>query len=254
MRPPTTLQALKKAFTGLVRRRKLGRKRVVVWVKPLTPEEAIGRTRRKDYPILRGRERVIEASVLGGRGQAFTDSPADYRGTLAGVLRLPLQDSRDRALFTAVVNAVCGALRLAPGTLHCRDADPERCGRRIASDILAERGRCRVCLVGNNPAIAASLAAAHGRRNLRILDLDPERIGGKAAGVLIEDGEAARDDALRWADLVLLTGTTLVNGTLEGLLRSLRRLRKPYRIFGITISGAAALLKLPRTCPYGRDA
>ena len=55
---------------------------MTVLAKPLTPEEAIGKPGRRDFPILEGKERVIEATVLGARGQAFTDSASDFEGRL----------------------------------------------------------------------------------------------------------------------------------------------------------------------------
>ena len=38
---------------------------VTVLAKPLTPEEAIGIPGRRDFPIIIGKERVIEATLLG---------------------------------------------------------------------------------------------------------------------------------------------------------------------------------------------
>ena len=43
---------------------------VTVFAKPLTPEEAIGNPGRRDFPILIGKERVIEATVRESRGHA----------------------------------------------------------------------------------------------------------------------------------------------------------------------------------------
>ena len=37
---------------------------VSVEVKALTAEEAIGRPQRKDFPIIEGKERLIEANIL----------------------------------------------------------------------------------------------------------------------------------------------------------------------------------------------
>jgi len=239
-------------FLELAREKGLTRERVAVSVKPLTPEEAIGCTKRKDYPILKGKERVIEASVLGAKGQVFTDSPSDFSGTLGGVLRLGLHDSRNRALVADVINAACRALGIAAGTVHCKDAGPERCATKIAAGILLRRGRCRVGLIGLQPAMAARLVRTFGRTNVRILDRNPANIGTVKCGILIEGGEG--EALARWADVVLITGTTLVNGTLDPILRMVRRHDGEFLIYGITIAGASALLGLPRVCHCGRDA
>jgi len=248
-----TLKKVRDAFRKLVRERGLACKRLTVSVKPLTPEEAIGRVKRKDYPIIRGKERIIEASVLGGKGQAFTDSPAGFSGTLGGVLRLPLNNGRNRALVVAAINAACRALGLASGTVHCKGGDPERCGEKIAEDILSQYGICRVGVVGFNPAIAAHLVQALGDKNVRILDLDEANIGKLKFGVRIEDGASAAGDMVRWADIVLATGTTLVNGTVDQLLRGVRKHAKEWRLYGITCAGASALIGLPRLCHFGRN-
>ena len=210
MRNNATLEKARSVFRKLVRERGLSRERLTVSVKPLTPEEAIGRTKRKDYPILKGKERVIEAAVLGAKGQVFTDSPSDFSGTLGGVLRLGLRDSRSRALAAAVINAACRALGIASGTVHCKDAEPERCAAKIAADIMLRRGRCRVGLIGLQPAVAASLVRSFGRANVRILDRNPANIGSVKFGVRIGDGGSGAQGLARWADLVLITGTTMV--------------------------------------------
>ena len=248
-----TLEKARAVLRKLVRERGLARKRVTVSVKPLTPEEAIGRTKRKDYPILKGKERVIEASVLGSKGQVFTDSPSDYSGTLGGVLRLGLRDSRSRALVVAVINAACRAMGIAAGTVHCKDAEPERCAAKIAADILLRRGRCRVGLIGLQPAIAAKLVRTFGRGNVHILDRNPANIGSMKCGVRIGGGRGDAQALARWADVVLITGTTLVNGTFDSLLKLVRRHDKEVIIYGITIAGSAALLGLPRVCHCVRD-
>lgn len=53
-----------------------------VTCRALSPEEAIGTTRRKDFPILTGKEVMLQAQVGDGRGQVFTSSPSMFDGTL----------------------------------------------------------------------------------------------------------------------------------------------------------------------------
>ena len=55
---------------------------VVITCKALNKEEAIGNPLHNDYPIQTGKERIIEANLLGKRGQAFSDAYFDYRGKL----------------------------------------------------------------------------------------------------------------------------------------------------------------------------
>jgi hypothetical protein len=68
-----TLEVVRAAFARIVAEEGLGDRRLAVRARPLDPAEAIGRPARRDYPILTGVERVIEAFVVDARGQAFTD-------------------------------------------------------------------------------------------------------------------------------------------------------------------------------------
>ncbi|MCP4725589.1 MAG: hypothetical protein GY863_11160, partial [bacterium] len=100
---------------------------VSVHVKTLTPEEAIGNPERRDFTIIIGRERVIEAQVRSAKAQVFTDSPGEYEGKLSDVLKIPLSSNRERAIFIAALNAVLKYLGVVEKTIHCRDEDPENC-------------------------------------------------------------------------------------------------------------------------------
>ncbi|MBW2075934.1 MAG: hypothetical protein JRI58_14545 [Deltaproteobacteria bacterium] len=57
------------------------------------------------------------------------------------------------------------------------------------------------------------------------------------------EGPESTEDAINWADLLLVTGTTLVNGT-TGEFPG----RKPMLFYGTTIAGAAHLMKWDRFC------
>jgi hypothetical protein len=48
---------------------------------------------------------------------------------------------------------------------------------------------------------------------------------------------------------MLITGSTLVNGTIDGLMESALRHQKRAVFYGTTIAGAAYLLGLERLCP-----
>ncbi|KUK31194.1 MAG: Uncharacterized protein XD63_1543 [Thermoanaerobacterales bacterium 50_218] len=49
---------------------------------------------------------------------------------------------------------------------------------------------------------------------MRVLDLDPDNRGKTKYGVLIEDGEKDLDEVINWAEVLLVTGSTVVNGTI----------------------------------------
>ena len=226
---------------------------VSVLARPLTPEEAIGTPGRRDYPIVVGKERVLEARVEGARGQAFTDSPGEFLGTLDDVLGLELTTNRNRAIFVAMLNAVLAHLKMATGTVHCKDDDPENCARQIADQLHERYGRARVGLIGLNPAIAESLVDRFSADQVRITDLFEGNIGRKRFGVVIRDGTTRTEELVAASDVVVVTGTTLVNGTFDGIRDAVRRAGKGLVVYGVTAAGVAALAGLDRVCPFGGD-
>ncbi|MFC1588374.1 hypothetical protein ACFL54_08690, partial [Planctomycetota bacterium] len=128
-------------FRDLVEREHMKDAKVSVLVKPLTPEEAIGTPERRDFPIIIGKERVIEACVLDALGHAFTDSPQDFHGTLKDVLNLELNTNQNRAIFIATLNAALSHLNRVEATVHCKDEEPEKCALEIAKFLLNKYGK-----------------------------------------------------------------------------------------------------------------
>ncbi|NLO27139.1 MAG: hypothetical protein GX113_03005 [Actinobacteria bacterium] len=214
----------------------------VVSARPLTPDEAIGRPERTDFPILKGKEFMMEARFRDCRGHAFTSEPGHFEGTIGEILGRPLLTDFDRALVVATANALLAHLGLTENTAHCRDDGPRQCADGIARYIRDRFGSPRLAIIGFQPAMIAALAPEF---SVRVTDMDPDNIGQERAGVLIEGVENTKE-ILDWADVLLVTGTTLANNTLDGLLSA-----KPTVFYGVTIAGAAALFGYERYCPYG---
>lgn len=216
---------------------------IIIKARGLSPEEAIGKTERTDYPILAGREIMLEAEYKGEKGQAFTSAPAGFKGSLSQILELDLEgDLHARGLFIAAMNAVMKSLGLADRTIHCREAEPEECARQAAAFIREQYGSPRIALVGYQPALLERLS---GEFSLRVLDLDPEKVGKERYGVVVEHGEEDFEEVIKdWAQLVLCTGSTVCNGTLVNFLG----LDKEVLFFGTTLAGAAELLGCKRLC------
>jgi hypothetical protein len=246
------LERIRPEFQRRVEAARIGETTVTVQVKPLTPEEAIGHPDRTDYPILIGKERVIEARVRGGRGHAFTDTPRPFTGRLGDVVDSKLDDSGRRAVYVATLNALLYDLGEIDGALHCRDGEPERCGEEIARRLREDYGAASAGLIGLNPAIADHLVRAFGADRVRITDLNPNTIGTARFGVEIWDGAARVDELVTAVDVVLVTGTTIVNGTFDGIWQRIAERGKRGILFGVTAAGASRLLGYERICPYAR--
>jgi hypothetical protein len=226
---------------------------VSVVTKPLTPEEAIGTPGRRDFAILSGRERVVEAHVCEGSGHAFTDIPREFLGRLAEVIEIEFEDSGARAIYAATLNAVLSRLGRVERALHCRDEDPELCGVEIAAAVRDRLGKEEtVGLIGFNPAIAERLAEAVGTERLFITDLNPENVGQEKFGVEVWDGASRTDELIDASDLVLITGTTLTNGTFDRIWERVWERGRVGLLYGVTAAGVCALLGLERICPRGR--
>ncbi len=237
---------LQKEFVLLVDESGLKQADVKVTAKPLSPEEALGATKRKDYVLLQGKERLLQALVMGCRGQAFTGSLGDFTGTIEDVLALPLTDDYQRAVYTATLNAVACHAGKTADTIHCRNEGPELCARQAVDFFKKNYGNPRILMIGYQPALAEAL---HQAFPLTVLDLDPANIGRSKAGVSIKDGSAGLPEHIASSDVIFATGSTICNDTIDELAQS----GKPLVFFGTTASGAAALLEIPRFCPESAD-
>jgi len=225
---------------------------VEVSVGVLTPRQAIGSPKRPDFPILIGKERMVEATFLSSKGHAFTDAPAVFGGPLRNALALPLDSSANRAVALAVLNAVCRHLGIIRQSLHCRDEGPEACGVHIAQALFCRWGHVRVGLVGFNPAIASHLAETFGKKFVLISDRNPDNIGREKFGITVWDS-GRYEELISRSRVVLITGTTLANDTFDALMEAVRRYQRDYWIFGVTAAGPAHLLELNHLCPFSRE-
>ena len=184
----------------------------------------------------------MQAEFLGALGQAFTDRYGDFEGTLEDVLNMELKNNFRRAVFVATLNAVLRHLKKIDQTVHCRDTEPGECAQQLARYIKTRYGEVRVGQVGFQPRMVETLA---GEFPLRVLDLDPENIGSRKFNVTIE-GPGSREEVIRWADLLLVTGTTLVNDSIADFIG-----KKPVLFYGTTIAAAAYLMGWDRFCGCG---
>lgn len=246
------LEQARERLRELVLKNNLADMETSVLVKSLTPEEAIGIPGRRDFPIVLGKERVVEAEFAGSKAHAFTDSPKEFKGRLRDVIELPLNSSGNRAIFVGVMNAVLRHLGVLEKTLHCRDEEPEQCAKEVAAFLKCRCPDGTVGLIGLNPAIAEALTKAFGPDRVRITDLSPDNIGKYKFGVEIWDGRTRTEDLVKASDVVALTGTTLVNGTFGGIVDHLVRYAKDYVVYGVTCAGVSTLMGINRICPYGR--
>ena len=236
-------EQLKQRALAVCRQHGLLQEQINVEARTLTVEEAIGSPEDQDFPIQKGKERLMQAEFRGACGQAFTDRYGDFSGTLEQVFSMSLENNYRRAIFVAALNAVLRHLGLIERTIHCRDEEPRECAAGLVDFLLERYGRVRVTHVGFQPRMIEAVSAA---MPLRVLDLDPDNIGTRKFGVEVEGADRTAD-AVAWADLLLVTGTVLVNDTIGSFLCD-----TPVVFYGTTIAGAAYLMGWQRYCGMAR--
>ncbi|MEM2773663.1 MAG: DUF364 domain-containing protein [Nitrososphaerota archaeon] len=216
---------------------------ITVKARTLEPEEAIGRPLRRDYPLLRGKEVMVQAEIGEAVGQAFTDEPTSFQGTLKDLYDLDITRNSGRALLIAGINATYRLLRLIEGTRHCRDDGPELCAAKISETLFNLYGDVKISLIGFQPAILSHLLRRFS--NIRVTDMDEENIGRSYYGIMIEPYQK-NQEVISWSELILATGSTIVNNTIQDILRWSNG--KPTYFYGVTIAALACEFNLNRLC------
>jgi hypothetical protein len=235
-------EIIKREFIKLINDNGLQGERVIIRATPLSPEQAIGNPEDRDYPLVVGVERLMQAEFRGSLGQAFTDMYGNFSGTLSEIVAMDLKNNFRRAIFISSLNAVMRYLGLITKTVHCKNNQPRECSQELVSFIEKNYGQPKVAMVGFQPRMVEALAQ---RFKLRVTDMDKDNIGKEKFGVKIDDPSHS-EEHLNWCDIALVTGTTIVNDTIDQF-----RISKPVIFYGITISGTAKLLGLDHFCPLG---
>jgi len=133
-------------------------------------------------------------------------------------------------------------LGLVDKTIHCRNNEPRECSQELVKYLERNYGHPKIAFIGFQPRMVEALSQ---KFELRVTDMDLGNIGKKKFGVMIRSPEKTQEN-LSWCDIVLATGTTIVNDTFNQF-----RLSKPVIFYGITISGVARLLGVNHFCYCG---
>lgn len=237
-----TYDILKEEFVKIIKENALESEEVVIEAAPLSPEEAIGNPEDKDYPLITGVERLMQAEFRGYRGQAFTDMYGNFSGRLSDIVGMDLTNNFRRATFISSLNAVMRYLGLITKTIHCKNNEPRQCSPELVKHIEENYGHPKVAMVGFQPRMVEALSK---RFELKVTDMDQANIGSEKFGVIIYSLDRTAEH-LEWCDIAVVTGTTVVNNTIDQF-----RILKPVIFYGITISGVAKLLGLNHFCYFG---
>lgn len=161
--------------------------------------------------VLVGAHWTMVCSRHGGLASTLTGNAPHAQEMVRDVGRLHEKSARELAEYARSDNLLERSIGLA-AINSLIDVDEDRCVKVNAADVLAERGRGKtVALVGHFPFIP-KLKPAVGE--LLVIEKHPE------------EGEYPAESApeiLPRADIVAITGSALINGTLDGLLAACPR-------------------------------
>ncbi len=231
---------LREKFRKILNENKIENTVIKIKTKVLTPQESIGNPIHDDYPLVKGRERLIQADFNGSKGVAFTDMYGDYEGMLYEVVNMELKNNFRRAIFVAALNAVLRHLMLVENTLHCKDEGLLKCAEQLKSFIAENYSGYKILLVGHQPRFSEVLTENF---KTKIVDMDPKNANKIINEVKIET-EDKTDELIIWADLLFVTGSTFVNATADRFILP----DKETVFYGVTCAGPAYLLDLKRYC------
>ncbi len=210
-----------------------------------------------DYALMRGKEVLLTCRFRGVEGQVFTVAPRFFYNSIGTVLRLGLNNLRERSIFYATVNAVLRYLGLINKTIHCRGCDPEKCGEDLAKWIINNYGySVRVLHIGYQPGHVRVLRR-YLKDNLIVTDLSSDLIGKRlSSDLLIVDG-LLNDILIGYVDVVLATSSSIINTTFYDILLYSILLNKELVVYGVSGIGVVNLLKhysfgsqVKLFCPY----
>ncbi|KFZ27066.1 MAG: hypothetical protein KQ78_00841 [Candidatus Izimaplasma bacterium HR2] len=211
----------------------------IISAKTLTPYQAVGQPERDDYPILKGKEVLIEATFKNSKGQAYTDEPGSYKGKLKDILDLELTNNFERAILIATMNTVLKYLGLIGATIHCKNEELGICANQLVNYIGEHHGNPSIGLIGLQPGMAQALSKSF---SIRIVDLDKDNFN-KVFNDAVVEGPGATEDIIENCELIVATGSTVVNDTIDELLSE-----KDVIFYGTTVAAIAYLNDLTRFC------
>ncbi len=199
-----------------------------------------------DYALMRGPEILLTCRYKDSIGQVFTVAPENYTGTLRDVLELDLSNPYERSIFYAAANAILKELGYIKNTVHCEKDKPLECGRNLVFDLLNKYGvSARILHIGYQPGHCSFLNTFY-RDNSLVTDLKEEIIWTQKLGRQVYDGINNRI-YIGLSDVVLVTASTVVNGSFWDIVSQAIILRKDIVVYGIS---AGAVMWFTEKLPF----
>lgn len=199
----------------------------------------------KDPPSTVARpEYCVTATICGVKGEAYTENPSDFSGTLQQALEIPPTEKGISAVTIAALNAAVNYLGLAPGTFS--EGEDARFGYAdaLCCYVTEHFGKSNIILVGYDGYLVKRFVDEG--LDFWTMDRNPDHISqNRFHHVIVNNAKRNRDSSFVWGKYFIVTGSTLCNGTILHYLDC----GKEVLFYGITCAGVATLLHLPWFSP-----
>lgn len=171
-------------------------------------------------------------------GEAYTEKPSDWEGTVEEAISLPATEEEGISPITvAVINSVMSYLGLCKGTFSSDFKTRGNYASDLYDYIKAHYGMENIVLVGYDGHIVKKFV--DGGMDFWTLDRDPDNISqDRFRHIVVNSAKLNRESCFAWADVFIVTGSTLTNGTITQFLDH----GTDILFYGITIAGTAKLL------------
>ena len=181
------------------------------------------------------------ADFKGAKGEAYSETPAEFYGTLEELLAYPLAGRGIDARVLAGINAVMKYLGLLDNAVYSEDPEArKKYADQIFAEVTEKYGRDHIVLVGYDGYIVKRFMEEP--LDFWTMDRNPDNITkDRFFHVIVNSGKPNRDSCFAWAKILIVTGSTLCNGTILPYLEC----ENDVKFYGATFAGASQLLNLP---------
>lgn len=198
----------------------------------LRPEnEPVSEAARPEY--------CVTATLLGAKGEAYTEEPEGFCGTLEEALQIAPTEKGISAVTVAALNAAVSYLNLAPGTFPEGKEARYRYADALCRYVKEQFGTDHIILVGyDGYLVKRFMEEGFG---FWTMDRDPDNITqDRFHHVVVNNAKRMRESSFIWGKYFIVTGSALCNGSVLHYLNT----DKEVLFYGITCAGTATLLKL----------
>ncbi len=207
------------------------------------PEVTLRPDGDKITSINRPEYRVI-ADFQGTKGEAYTECPCGFEGTLKEALDIRPTDNGISAATIASINAAMSHFGHFKGIFPDDPAVHQKYAKKLCIYVSRNFGRSNIVLVGYDGYIVKTFVESG--IDFWTIDRNPENISRNLfQHIVVNSGKWNRESAFAWGKVFLITGSTLCNGTITQYLGRGIEQGRQILFYGITAAGPMKLLGLP---------